>query len=86
MVQMTLTYELRDYQHKWIKDIWKSWQLGNRRVLAQLPTGAGKTVCFAHICHKFFQQQQQVLVVAHRIELISQCMSTFLLKLENFPV
>ncbi len=72
MVQMTLTYELRDYQHKWIKDIWKSWQLGNRRVLAQLPTGAGKTVCFAHICHKFFQQQQQVLVVAHRIELISQ--------------
>ncbi len=30
-------------------------------------------MCFAHICHKFFQQQQQqVLVVAHRIELISQ--------------
>ncbi|WP_341531782.1 DEAD/DEAH box helicase (plasmid) [Nostoc sp. UHCC 0302] len=69
---MSLTYELRDYQHKWIKDIRHSWANGNRRVLAQLPTGAGKTVCFAHICHKFFQEQQQVLVVAHRQELISQ--------------
>ncbi|AUB35572.1 Superfamily II DNA or RNA helicase [Nostoc flagelliforme CCNUN1] len=72
MAQTALTFELRNYQQKWIKSIWNSWGLGNRRVLAQLPTGAGKTVCFAHICHKFFQQQQQVLVIAHRIELISQ--------------
>ena len=73
------TYELRDYQRKWIKDIWDSWKRGNRRVLAQLPTGAGKTICFAQICHKFFQQQQQVLVIAHRIELITQAAE----KLEN---
>ncbi|MFS0519973.1 DEAD/DEAH box helicase [Nostoc sp. UIC 10607] len=69
---MPVTYELRDYQHQWIKDIWNSWEKGNRRVLAQLPTAAGKTVCFAHISHKFFDQGKQVLVIAHRIELISQ--------------
>ncbi|WP_193200663.1 DEAD/DEAH box helicase [Nostoc sp. MG11] len=72
MTQVALTYQLRKYQRKWIKDIWNSWRNGHRRVLAQLPTGAGKTVCFAHICHEFFQQQKQVLIVAHRIELISQ--------------
>ncbi|MBD2249217.1 DEAD/DEAH box helicase [Nostoc sp. FACHB-888] len=69
---MPVTYELRDYQHQWIKDIWNSWDQGNRRVLGQLPTAAGKTVCFAHISHKFFDQGKQVLVIAHRIELISQ--------------
>lgn len=69
---MPVTYELRGYQHQWIKDIWNSWENGNRRVLAQLPTAAGKTVCFAHISHKFFDQGKQVLVIAHRIELISQ--------------
>ena len=79
MTFFALTYELRDYQRKWIKDIWDSWKRGNRRVLAQLPTGAGKTICFAQICHKFFQQQQQVLVIAHRIELITQAAE----KLEN---
>lgn len=70
--KVSCIYELRDYQHEWIKKIWHSWQLGNRRVLAQLPTGAGKTICFAYICHKFFQHQQKVLVIAHRIELITQ--------------
>ncbi|MEH1788843.1 MAG: DEAD/DEAH box helicase [Nostoc sp.] len=69
---MSVTYELRDYQHEWINDIWNSWEKGNRRVLAQLPTASGKTVCFAHISHKFFDQGKQVLVIAHRIELISQ--------------
>lgn len=72
MTKAACIYELRDYQRQWIKDIWNSWGLGNRRVLAQLPTGAGKTICFAHICNKFFLIQQQVLVIAHRIELITQ--------------
>jgi len=72
LVSVAPQYELRDYQHKWINDIWDSWKSGNRRVLAQLPTAAGKTVCFAHISSSFFQSNEQVLVIAHRCELINQ--------------
>ncbi len=36
-------YPLRDYQEDWIEEIYGAWKIGNRRVLAQLPTGGGKT-------------------------------------------
>ncbi len=39
----------RDYQSDLIRQIYQSWKSGSRRVLAQLPTGAGKTVIFSHI-------------------------------------
>ncbi|MBA3921562.1 MAG: DEAD/DEAH box helicase, partial [Nostocaceae cyanobacterium] len=72
MSQVVSKYYLRDYQDEWIQDIYSSWNRGNRRVLAQLPTGAGKTVCLAHIADSFFTEQRIVLVIAHRIELITQ--------------
>ncbi len=40
--------------------------------MAQLACGGGKTVCFAQISHRFFKRSQNVLVIAHRIELINQ--------------
>ena len=40
--------------------------------MLQLPTGAGKTIIFAHIVAKFIQQNKRVLVIAHRKELIAQ--------------
>ncbi len=72
MTEVTLKYQPREYQYEWMEDIWDSWSSGKRRVLAQLATGGGKTVCFAQISNSFFKKEQQVLVVAHRIELITQ--------------
>ncbi len=64
--------KLRDYQLKLVQKIYASWSSGNRRVLAQLPTGGGKTIIFAAIARNFLQEGMGVLVLAHRIELITQ--------------
>jgi superfamily II DNA or RNA helicase/AraC-like DNA-binding protein len=63
---------LRDYQQTLVQDIYRAWSDGNRKVLAQLPTGAGKTICFAQIAKDFVQKQGRVLVLTHRKELIEQ--------------
>ena len=78
-------YQLRNYQSKWIEDIFRAWSRGHRRVLAQLACGAGKTVCFAHISHQFFRRNQKVLVIAHRIELITQAAEK-LAEVESVPI
>ena len=70
--EVACNYQLRGYQQQWVKDIFSSWSSGNRRVLAQLATGGGKTICFAHISNRFFKRDKQVLVIAHRLELIAQ--------------
>ncbi len=46
-----------------------AWAAGARNVLAELPTGAGKTVGFAHVIRK---HQGQAVAIAHRQELVSQ--------------
>ncbi|MDF5726615.1 MAG: DEAD/DEAH box helicase [Rhizonema sp. PD38] len=65
-------YQLRDYQQELIDKIFSAWAEGNRRVMAQLATGGGKTVILAYIARTFLEQGQGVLVVAHRKELILQ--------------
>ncbi|MEG4579338.1 DEAD/DEAH box helicase family protein [Microcoleus sp. MON1_C5] len=47
-----MTYDLREYQIGLINQIFAAWQ-SNRSVMLQLPTGAGKTVLFAHITREF---------------------------------
>jgi superfamily II DNA or RNA helicase len=66
------SYKLRDYQEALLQKIFDSWARGNRRVLAQLPTGAGKTIVFSAIAREFLKQGLGVLVLAHREELILQ--------------
>ena len=41
----------------------------NKSTLVVMPTGTGKTVCFAHIAR---QRQARVMVIAHREELVQQ--------------
>lgn len=61
--------ELRPYQIKVIQDIEKAWAEGAQNVLAQLATGAGKTVLFSHIISK---HPEPSIAIAHRVELVSQ--------------
>lgn len=62
----------RDYQVELIKRTYQSWKSGNRRVLVQLPTGAGKTIVFSHVARDCLSRGKGVLVLAHRLELITQ--------------
>ena len=64
--------QLRPYQKDQIDLIFKAWADGYRRVMAQLSTGAGKTVLFSHIARSFIEEGEGVMVIAHRKELIVQ--------------
>jgi superfamily II DNA or RNA helicase len=63
---------LRPYQQQLITDIRLQYQLGRRSVLAVLPTGGGKTVCFSYIAEQASRKGNRVLVLVHRQELLDQ--------------
>ena len=67
--------KLRPYQSKLSSDICAAWAAGHRRVLAQLPTGGGKTVLFSDVASDFISRGLRVLVIAHREEIITQAAS-----------
>jgi superfamily II DNA or RNA helicase len=63
------TLPLRPYQRQALDAIGEAKERGIGRQLIVLPTGSGKTVCFAHLVG---ENQGRALVLAHRDELISQ--------------
>ncbi len=64
--------QLRPYQQQLINDIRLQYQLGHKSVLAVLPTGGGKTVCFSYIAEQASIKGNRVLVLVHRQELLDQ--------------
>ncbi|HLL23196.1 MAG TPA: DEAD/DEAH box helicase family protein, partial [Kofleriaceae bacterium] len=60
---------LRSYQQEAIDAVIAARRRGIRRMVVCLPTGAGKTVIFSHLARL---ATRQVLVLAHREELLSQ--------------
>src|SRR6188768_2889894 len=60
---------LRPYQREAIEAVLDARRSGVRRMLVCLPTGAGKTVIFSRLAQL---AQRQVLVLAHREELLFQ--------------
>jgi ATP-dependent helicase IRC3 len=60
---------LRPYQTEAIEAVLAARRSGLRRMVVCLPTGAGKTVIFSRLAQL---AQRQVLVLAHREELLSQ--------------
>src|SRR3954463_9068153 len=60
---------LRPYQREAIDAVLDGRRSGVRRMLICLPTGAGKTVIFSHLAQL---ARRQVLVIAHREELLTQ--------------
>ena len=63
---------LRPYQQQLITDIRLQYQLGHHRVLAVLPTGGGKTVCFSYIAQSAARKGNRVCILVHRQELLDQ--------------
>ena len=63
---------LRPYQRALIQSIFEYWQQGDRCVMAQLPTGGGKTIIFGAIAQEFTRRDDAVLILAHREELVMQ--------------
>jgi DNA repair protein RadD len=63
---------LRPYQTQLIDQIRLQYQLGHRSVLAVLPTGGGKTVCFSHIAQSAAKKGNRVCILVHRAELLDQ--------------
>ena len=61
--------DLRPYQRAAVEAVLAARRAGKRRLLVHLPTGAGKTVIFAHLAQL---ARRQVLVLAHREELLTQ--------------
>src|SRR5215831_1614685 len=65
--------ELRPHQQTAFSAVQQAYEQGKRRALVVAPTGWGKTVLFAHvIAWEQGRQQQPVLVLAHRDELLQQ--------------
>jgi superfamily II DNA or RNA helicase len=63
---------LRPYQERFINNI-AAKLVTTKRVVAQLATGGGKTVCFAAICDRFTARNStDILILVHREELLDQ--------------
>lgn len=65
---------LRPYQEIAVRNVFRDWEAGFRRVALVLPTGAGKTITFGEVVQRFLIEHpdEKVLVLAHRKELIDQ--------------
>lgn len=64
--------ELRPYQTEAVEAIFSQWDRGVRRTLLVLPTGCGKTICFAKVAERCVRKGKRVLILAHRGELLDQ--------------
>lgn len=65
-------FQLRDYQMNLQIQIRQCFANGESRVLAVMPTGAGKTVTFADIARRAEARNNRVLILTHRREIQRQ--------------
>jgi len=65
-------FSLRDYQMKAVDDVRHAYRTGARAPLLVMPTGAGKTQVFSYITREAASRGFDVLILAHRLELIRQ--------------
>jgi len=73
----TALLPLRPYQREAMDAVTDAWRRGLMRPAVVLPTGAGKTVVFAHLIAAWLELNPgwRAVVLAHRTELIEQAMS-----------
>lgn len=63
---------LRPYQEEAVRAVEEAYGRGVTRPLVVIPTGGGKTVCFAHLAAR---RAGRALILAHRDELIAQAVA-----------
>jgi DNA repair protein RadD len=63
---------LHDYQVDVIADVEREIAAGNRNIVLVAPTGSGKTIIAGEIIQHYVHRYRPVLVVAHRLEIITQ--------------
>lgn len=69
--------QLRDYQEKLCTTLAQKLASGKRKIIAQLATGGGKTICFSAIASRFtLKSKKSVLILVHRKELLQQTRRT----------
>ena len=82
---MSVLNPLRPYQIEALENISKCAAAGTNRLLMKMPTGGGKTRCFAELpkwpaiktwLETFPEGQRKMLVIAHREELLDQASKT----------
>lgn len=66
-------FQLRPYQSKLLIGIKKSIQKGNKKIVAQAPCGAGKTIVIREIIDGGRKKNNKILFLAPRKELLLQC-------------
>lgn len=65
-------YTLRPYQAEARDAVLHEWDEGRRKTLLVLPTGCGKTVVFSSVTDNQVKKGHRVLILAHRMELLTQ--------------
>ena len=68
--------EARDYQNKFISDIYDGWRAKHKILMAVLATGLGKTVGFSLITRAFWKRKYRIIIIVHRKELLEQISNT----------
>lgn len=71
---------LRPYQENLIQNVRLAFKEKYKKILAVLPCGGGKTVCFAYMAENHIQKnpiKNKVWFLVHRRELIEQTVNTF---------
>jgi DNA repair protein RadD len=69
--------ELRDYQQQGIEALRQTIRQGVKRVVVQLPTGGGKTLCAATIANGVLSKGKKLAFVVPRLNLIDQALEEF---------
>lgn len=69
--------QLRTYQEKMVNELAVMLAGGTKKIVGQLSTGAGKTVVFSAISHRYTTKStKSVLILVHRKELLQQTRRT----------
>ncbi|HEU4754275.1 MAG TPA: DEAD/DEAH box helicase [Armatimonadota bacterium] len=71
---MSAILPLRPYQRAALDALQEQWKTAGNRLAVVLPTGGGKTVCFAHLAKEHLDRHpgERVLILVHTDELVLQ--------------